>query len=648
MNNTLEFENIIDKLSGYALTQKTKDRFSNMQPILSEAELKLKLSDTTEARKILDMQGTPPLSQVNDIKKLTESAERGELLTALELEQIRNFAALCMRMKRYLKKTEEQGFAIASYGNGMIQLDLLKEEIERCIRNDRVDEQASKELKNIRKNMSLLENQIKSKLESMLKAKKEYFSDSYISNRNGHYTLPVKKEYKFMVSGSVIDMSSSGATCFIEPVAVSKLKDELTKLEIDESNEERKILYMLAQVVCSYKGDILLNLDYIEELDYIFAKGKLSYDMKGISPEISVDRSIYIKQGRHPFLSVSNCVPLNIELGMENRGIVITGPNTGGKTVALKTVGLFSIMAQCGLHLPCKEAKICMNSQVLCDIGDGQSITENLSTFSSHMKNIIKIIKKIDKDSLILLDELGSGTDPTEGMGLAIAVLNELRISGCNFIATTHYPEVKEYAESAEGIINARMAFDKESLKPLYELEMGTAGESCALYIAKRLGMSERMLKNAYTAAYNSRKVNKPLSEKQSDDEMNYLMLISDEEVDISTDTKKKATSSIKKIEPVKPVNTHAMRFNIGDSVMVYPQKKIGIVFQTADEKGEVGVQIKNQKIFVKHKRLQLKASAEDLYPENYDFSIVFDSVEVRKARHTMEKKHVPGLIIKQ
>lgn len=648
MNSSLEFDKIKDKLIEYTSTNRAKERFCNMLPFLSEAELLKNLKETTEARKILDMQGVPPISHVDDIKNMTESADRGELLTISELGQIRQFCTLCMRLKRYLKKSEDMDFSISLFGRGMTELDILKEEIERCIRNERVDEQASKELKDIRRKKDILSNKIRAKLESILKSKKDYFSESFISNRNGHYTLPVKKEYKFMVSGAVIDISSSGATYFVEPTAVSKLKDELTILEVSESNEERKILYMLASDVCSFKYDILLNLEYVEELDYIFSKAKLSYDMKGIEPAITTDRELLISEGRHPFLTKTDCVPLNIELGNNNRGIVITGPNTGGKTVALKTVGLFSIMAQYGLHLPCKEAKICMNSQVLCDIGDGQSITENLSTFSSHIKNIIKITESLDSDTLVLLDELGSGTDPTEGMGIAIAVLEELRISGCNFIVTTHYPEVKEYADLAEGMINARMAFDRETLKPLYVLEMGQAGESCALYIAKRLGMPDKMLETAYLATYNDFSKSRINTANNNNSNMNAdgnnSLKITFREPEVKH---KEFASPIKKIKPEKLISQRAARFTIGDSVVMYPQKKIGIVFETANDKGEVGVQVKKEKLYVNHKRLQLKASAVKLYPENYDFSIIFDSVEVRKAKHDMSRKHMPGVEIK-
>jgi dsDNA-specific endonuclease/ATPase MutS2 len=463
--------------------------------------------------------------------------------------------------------------------------------------------------------------------------------EGYVATRNGHYVLPVKKEFKHMVSGSVLDISSSGSTYFIEPTAVAKLKEELSIQEITESNEERRILYVLSALVGENAFQVRLNMEAMETLDFIFAKAKLSLDMKAIPAAMNTDRYIQIINGRHPLIKPAECIPLNFAIGKGSSGIVITGPNTGGKTVALKTVGLLQLMAQSGLHVPCEEALLCMNNLVLCDIGDGQSITENLSTFSSHITNIINILTYTDRESLILLDELGSGTDPAEGMGIAIAILEELMHKGCLFVATTHYPEVKEYANTTEGLVNAKMAFDRESLKPLYRLEIGEAGESCALYIAKRLGLPKHMLERAYQEAYCS-----TIEKAHNNIDRNFIENATDDLREITTP--QIIISHIEKQQEPKQVNIRSQRFHIGDSVVVYPQKKIGIVFRVADEKGEVGVQIQKKKEFINHKRLQLKVAATEMYPEDYDFSIVFDTVANRKARHKMDKGFQPDLEI--
>ncbi len=635
----LEFNKILLKLSDYAVSERAKQKLLELVPYLSERDVKAKIKDTTEGRKILDHIGTPPLAVMKDIEMLLDLAEKGAMLIPEQLTQIGLFINACKRMKGFLKRAESLGVDIAGYGGSINELSTLSAEIDQTIRNNIIDDNASRDLKDIRRRMEQLRAEMKSKLENQLRSKKEWFTDGFVATRNGHFVLPVKKEYKSMVSGSVLDISSSGATYFIEPTIVAKLKEELSIQEIAESNEERRILYVLSSLVSEYAFQIKLNMEAMETLDFIFAKAKLSVDMKAIPATINTDRYIYIDNGRHPLINPAECVPLNFEIGISTLGIVITGPNTGGKTVALKTVGLLQLMAQSGLHVPCEDANLCMNNLVLCDIGDGQSITENLSTFSSHITNIINILNYADKESLILLDELGSGTDPAEGMGIAIAILEELRHKGCLFVATTHYPEVKEYANKTEGLVNAKMAFDRESLKPLYRLEIGEAGESCALYIAKRLGLPKHMLDIAYQEAY------------CREDKKVHLSIDRDFLEGATEATGEKINppvivTHIEKQKETKPANIRSQRFNIGDSVVVYPQKKIGIVFRKADEKGEVGVQIQKKKEFISHKRLQLKAPASELYPEDYDFSIIFDSVANRKARHKMEKGYHPELEI--
>jgi dsDNA-specific endonuclease/ATPase MutS2 len=635
----LEFNKILAKLSEYAISDRAKQKLLELVPYLSERDVKAKIKDTTEGRKILDHIGTPPLAVMKDIEMLLELAEKGAMLIPEQLTQIGLFINACRRMKGFLKRAESLGVDIAGYGGSINEISTLSSEIDNTIRNNIIDDNASRDLKDIRRRMEQLRTEMKSKLENQLRSKKEWFTDGFVATRNGHFVLPVKKEYKNMVSGSVLDISSSGATYFIEPTIVAKLKEELSIQEIGESNEERRILYVLSALVGEHAFQIKLNMEAMETLDFIFAKAKLSVDMKAIPAKVNTERYIYIDNGRHPLINQAECVPLNFELGKNTLGIVITGPNTGGKTVALKTVGLIQLMAQSGLHVPCEDAELCMNNLVLCDIGDGQSITENLSTFSSHITNIINILNYADKESLILLDELGSGTDPAEGMGIAVAILEELRHKGCLFVATTHYPEVKDYAGKTEGLVNARMAFDRESLKPLYRLEIGEAGESCALYIAKRLGLPKHMLEIAYQEAYcrDTLKIHQSINR-------DFL-----EGAAEATEEKTKPPviiSHIEKHKETKPTNIRSQRFNVGDSVVVYPQKKIGIVFRRADEKGEVGVQIQKQKEFISHKRLQLKAAASELYPEDYDFSIIFDSVANRKARHKMEKGYHPELEI--
>jgi len=533
-------------------------------------------------------------------------------------------------MKTYLKKAESTEADIAFYGNSMIDMSSLESEISRCLHNGQVDDRATPQLHDLRRGIERKVEQIKSKIESLLQKNRQYCVDGFVAVRNGRYTMPVKKQYKNTIPGILVEISNTGGTCFIEPSAVSKLQDELAMLKIDEDNEIRTILYTLTALIYDELPHIKTNMEAMETLDFVFAKAKLSMHMNATQIRLTEDMDIRLLQAKHPLLckGPDNAVPLDFAVGSGTRGIIITGPNTGGKTVAIKTVGLLSLMAQSGLHVPADErSSMCIFDSVWCDIGDGQSISQNLSTFSSHMTNIIGILEKITLRSLVLFDELGSGTDPAEGMGIATAILEELLTSSCLFTVTTHYPEIKDFAARTQGVINARMAFDRDSLMPLYRLEIGEAGESCALHIAERLGMPQHLLTRArqitYSAATDTHRGKAP---------------------DLSDSTILTVTPLGDTSEPEQDKQPpRSQRFSIGDSVIVYPKKDLGIVYERANSMGEIGVQVKGKKILVNHKRLKLKVAAAELYPEDYDFSIIFDTVENRKARHLMGRKHVAG-----
>ena len=628
--NTLEFNIIREKLAKNALSETAKTLCFALEPSLNEAEVLRWMDDTTQARHMIEQIGTPPLSTMSDLLKIMDLINIEAMLMPEQIEYVLTFLASCRRMKDYLAKAESTGFLIALYGRSIDGLKELEVEIRRCIVNGVVADKASAQLYSIRRQIVICADQVKEKLDGLLRKNKAWFSESFVSVRNGRYTLPVKREFRNNVAGSVIEMSNKGGTCFIEPSSVEKLQSKLDELKIEEDSEIRRILYALTAQISNNMKTIKLNMEAMETLDFLFAKGKLSISMKASPININADRKIIMKGARHPLLNTETAVPLDLEIGNQSKGIVITGPNTGGKTVALKTVGLLSLMAQSGLHVSAdSESSFCMHNMIVCDIGDGQSITENLSTFSSHMRNVIEILKQIDEESLVLLDELGSGTDPAEGMGIAIGVLDALCEKNCIFVVTTHYPEVKEYAANTPGLVNARMAFDKNSLMPLYRLELGKAGESCALYIAERLGMPVQILKRAHMAAYGNQ-------DERFCNKMN-----------ASPDEKTAPLPRITKLkEPEPEIKTDGVQFNIGDSVFVYPQKEIGIVYARANERGEVGVQVKGEKQIINHKRIKLNVSASELYPEDYDFSIIFDSVENRKARHIMGKRHQEGNVI--
>ena len=623
----IEFDKVKDIWADLAITDWAKEKIREVSLHFSENELRKQLRDTTDARFLIEKLGTPPLQNITEIKEVLMIAEKGDCLTPYQLERVEKVLVVIKRLKDYLARGKIYQNSLAYYDENLDAISELGLEICNKIRNGAVDDYASKELEQIRKQIQKSEEQMKQKAEQILRSNKECMADNYCTFRNGRICLPVKKDYKLRISGSVIDKSSTGGTLFIEPSSVAKYYEELQLLKISEENEVYNILYTLSAYVLTSAPVLYENLTMIEKLDFTFSKGKLSLDMGATEPAINTERRMKLLEARHPLMDKSVAVPLQFEVGGSVRGIVITGPNTGGKTVAIKTVMLNCIMAQCGLHVTCKQADICMNSSYLCDIGDGQNLSENLSTFSAHITNVLEVLSEANKDSFVIMDELGSGTDPTEGMGIAIAILEELRKSGAIFLVTTHYPEVKEYASKAEDIVNARMAFDKETLCPTYQMVIGEAGESCAFYIADRLGMPREMLKVAICAAYG--------------EEVVKTYSFQNTEGNIS----KKSTTKITKAKTGKSNAELSTKYKIGDSVMVYPEKKIGIVCVPINEKGVLRVQLPNKKIWINHKRVKLHVAATELYPEDYDFSIIFESVENRKKRHDMQRKYTDAVI---
>ncbi len=620
-DKVLEFDKVKEKWIELALTEWAKEKIKDTVPIMSENELIARQRETSEARELLEKSGNPPLVSLNGIRECIQTAAKGDCLSISQLEDMEKSLVAVMRLKNYLSHCKQWEISLAYYDENLDCLDNLKETIRMQIRNGRIDDNASKDLKSFRDEIERNERCMREKVDAVIRANKESLSDNFSTLRNGHICIPVKKEYKYKIKGNVIDKSSTGSTLFIEPSSVGKYYETLQLLRIHEDNEEHRILYSLSAMVADYEEILEQNISMIEKLDFIFSKGKLSLEYDGTEPKINTERYIRIEDGRHPLMAPSECVPLQFEIGKSFDGVVITGPNAGGKTVTIKTVALNCMMAQCGLHVACKKAEICMNSNFLCDIGDGQNISENLSTFSAHIVNVLEILKKVNRDSLVVMDELGSGTDPTEGMGIAIAILEELQKSGGLFLVTTHYPEVKQYADKKARIENAKMTFDKESLKPLYQLVIGEAGESCAFYIAGKMGMPEEMLKTAMKAAYGKEEISENLKQVVS---KNHL--------------ETRRVSGIQKGKRRNEAAQKALEFQLGDSVLVYPDKKIGIICKTANEKGVLRVQMADKKIWVNRKRIKLHVAAEKLYPDDYDFSIIFDSVKNRKLRHQMDR----------
>jgi len=652
----LEVDKIKELWLAYSMTEHAKTRVREMVPYLSEMELIAALRETTESKQLIEKCGNPPLVSLAGMDEVLLVVSKDDCLSAAQLEMVKAALVAVRRLKDYLERGKAYDISLAYYAENLDALDELRREIEQSIWNEQVADNASARLQELRRNIQNCEDRMREKAEQIMRSNKECMSDSFSTIRNGRVCIPVKKEYKFKIPGIVIDKSATGNTLFIEPVASAKYYEELQQLRIDEEDEVRRILYTLTGLVELYQEALQQNIQTMEKLDFAFSKGKLSLDYDGTAPDIIRERAVRLKNARHPLLEKSSCVPLQFAIGDKINGIVITGPNTGGKTVAIKTVALCAMMAQCGLHVPAERAELCMFSNILCDIGDGQNLSENLSTFSAHITNVLDILKRVNPESLVIMDELGSGTDPQEGMGIAVAILEELKKSGALYLVTTHYPEIKTYAEREEGVINARMTFDPENFKPLYRMVIGEAGESCALHIAKRLGMPSHMLKRAAAAAYNISEQDMASGRDQKDGRMKRTNESENIQKKMTTELKKLLNSledeaveqkkSYPRLQKQKPAKQRKqIPFKRGDSVMVYPEEKIGIVFKEANEKGVLRVQLPGKKIWINHKRVKLMVPAKELYPEDYDFSIIFDSVEVRKLRHDMERKYTEGEI---
>lgn len=623
----IEFDKIKEMWMERAVTKWAKNQIKELSFCLSEPELKKQLRDTTNSRKLMERLGTPPLQKVEEIREILMIAQKGDCLTPYQLERVEMVLSAVRRLKDYLERGKLFDNPLAYYEEDLNSIEDLREEIGQQIRGDRVDDHASRELFEIRERIVECREQMRQKAEQIIRSNRECMADHYCVLRNGRICVPVKKEYKFKIPGNVIDKSSTGNTLFLEPSGVTRYYEEIQLLQIREENEVYRILYTLTAMVAEAAKEMDANILRMERLDFVLSKGKLSMDLDAVEPSVNTERRIILKDARHPLMEKAVNVPLQFRIGDEVQGIIITGPNTGGKTVAIKTVMINCMMAQCGLHVTCTEADICMSNAYLCDIGDGQNMAENLSTFSAHIKNVLEVLAEANEDSLVIMDELGSGTDPTEGMGLAIAVLEELRKSGALFLVTTHYPEVKEYAKKAQGILNARMAFDKETLKPAYQMVIGEAGESCAFYIAERLGMPHEMLREAVKAAYGEEAVDSYTFSQRNPELV------------------KKAVHRIGRRKQGREREKLSEKYRRGDSVMVYPDRRIGIVCEPINEKGVLRVQLPGKKIWINHKRVRLHVAAEKLYPEDYDFSIIFETVKDRKIRHDMGRKYTEDII---
>lgn len=498
----LEYDKIKKLLKNKVESQLAKDMVDQLYPVFDVEKVQSLQRETEEALSLIIKRGTPPLYGINSISYEKKRLEIGGALIPAGLIKISDLLRVSRGLKKYIKEAKDDKIKehplVESYISGLSIFRDIEEEINNAIINENeISDNASTSLRNIRRQMISKNDSVKDRLNSIINSGtyKKYLQDSIVTIREGRYVIPVKQENRSSVKGIVHDISSSGATAFIEPIAIVELNNEIRELELKEREEIERILEELSAIVYEEIDSISANEDILKELDFIFGKGKLALEMNATKPIINENRYINIKKGRHPLLDPKEVVPIDIYVGDEFNSLIITGPNTGGKTVTLKTVGLLTLMSQSGLHIPADfNSQIGIFQQIFADIGDEQSIEQNLSTFSSHMTNIVDILKNVKDKGLVLFDELGAGTDPTEGAALAMSILDHLINKDIRTIATTHYSQLKVYALTREGVKNASMEFDIKSLSPTFKLLIGLPGKSNAFEISSRLGLDNYII----------------------------------------------------------------------------------------------------------------------------------------------------------
>ncbi|MDU1320747.1 MAG: endonuclease MutS2 [Clostridium botulinum] len=605
----LHYYELKEMIKEYCVSGLGKRLIDKLEPSSNIKIVNQRLDETSEGRRLLDASYNIPLEGIFNVLPLIEKIEKGASLEPTDLIMMSNFLRGCRKVKLFIKDKEGYAPTLSAYGENICDLSYIEEEINRSIRGSAVDSNASKELKKIRRNIDICEGKIKEKLDKFLKnsANKEYIQEFFISQRDGKHTIAIKAAHKNKVQGTIVETSSKGTTVFMEPNVISKHTSELTVLKAEESVEEYKILATLTEMLFERIKDLKMNVDVISEYDMIWAKAKYSKVINGIKPKLNDYGYIKIIKGKYPLIKDS--IPLDFEIGKDYRGLIITGPNAGGKTIVLKTIGLLTLAIQSGFHIEAKEGtEFSVFKKLFVDIGDNQSVENALSTFSSHVKNLAEIIRESTKSTLLLFDEIGSGTEPNEGSALAIAILEELYHKGSITISTTHYGEIKNFSKEHPDFENAAMEFEKETLEPLYKLSIGKVGDSNALYISKKMGLYDSIIDRA-RKYMNTKSYNYNLIEDSK--------IIKNKELQAKEDF---------------------YDYSVGDKVILLENNESAIVYKERDRLNNVTILYNKEFIEVNYKRIKLELKASDLYPEGYDLNQLFISYKERKLEKDIKR----------
>jgi DNA mismatch repair protein MutS2 len=638
----LEFHKVKEQVAHFTLSPAGLQLAEAMRPSGDYTRVAAWLRETEEAANLLAGGASIPLSAMEGIDPFLSLLGKGRIYNEQELEQLGVWLTSVYQMKRYMNAKRQQAPTIAGYADSMNDCPDLREQLNTCIRFGMLTDEASPDLSYIRRQTHIVEDQIGKRMAGAMGKYKSSLQEAVISKRSGRFVLSVKRELRKNVPGTVLDESASGQTLFIEPVEVAEMQLELHQWKAAEERERTIVLSRLSDEAEKYASELKTNVQAMAIFDFIIARGKYARSCGGVRVGLSDKPIVSLVEARHPLLGES-CVPLSVELGLKWNQLMITGPNTGGKTVTLKTMGLLVIMNQCGLLVPAApESVLGMFAHIEADVGDGQSLEQSLSTFSSHISVLKDMLRLAAGKSLLLLDELAAGTDPSEGIALSIAVLEQLKRQGAKLAATTHFNEIKTFASRTEGCQNGRMAFDPDTLRPLYRLEIGEAGDSHAFAIARRFGIPETVMARAEEL----------LSFKGESE--TYLEIPAANSGDINSQitgndgARQESHETAGKADlPADSPGGKTRAYAKGDVVWIYPLKRAGVVFKETDERGNLIVQVQGQKLKFNHKRLKPYIAKEKLYPgESYDLDIVFESKENRKARHLMNRKHAEGVEI--
>ncbi|MEI5992861.1 endonuclease MutS2 [Candidatus Enterococcus mansonii] len=603
-----QFNQIKETLENHAVSSYGKELIQNLKPSNKIDVVKKRLQETSEAKALLDAQLHAPFMGLNTIKQLTNQVEKGFILDPSELVSYADFLRSNRLIQQFMEKNEWIAPLLAKYGKSLQVFPEIEKEIYQVIRNNQIENDASRELRKIRRSLQECDKEIETKLQSFLRQaqNKSKIQEAIIVKKNDRYTIPIKATYKNQITGTIVELSSKGTTVFVEPAGVIKLNDKLYQLKMEEATEVYQILSTLTGLIAEQMNTIQSNLEIIAQYDMIFARAKYSREINGIEPKLNQDGIIEFVNVKHTLLGES-AVPLNLSIGKEYRGLTITGPNAGGKTVVLKTIALISLQTMIGLQIIADiGTNIAIFDQIFVDIGDQQSIENALSTFSGHMGNISEILAKTKGNSLILLDEVGSGTEPNEGAALAIAIMEAFYKKGSIILTTTHYGEIKRFSEQHEDFITAAMAFDAETLTPKYQLILGETGESNAFWIANKMNLEKTVVKQAQT----------------------YLQTR-----EYSTE-KYRFSKNTAKTEAPRVFPTYQK----GDRVFWTEKKEIVLIYDQIEMTDKAIIYVDNEKKTVHKRQLKLERSASDLYPPNYDLDSLFEDYHERKKQRDLER----------